>query len=134
MLYDEFIKGTGCKERPCNYEVFKRLEIIYMNDDTMTKEDVYEWGKKLVDNDLTDEQKAWNRRANEQIDAYKERIVEGKRDLQRYKANLEWAKTQYWGEDLKEELKFWKRAIADENNTLKTLRNRIRALKESLYV
>ena len=50
MLYDEFIKGTGCKQNEHNFKVYKRLELIYSNDDSVTKEDIYEYGKKLVDN------------------------------------------------------------------------------------
>ena len=48
-MYNEFINGTGCKENDHNYKVYKDLEILYMNSD-LTKEEIYEYGKKLVDN------------------------------------------------------------------------------------
>lgn len=55
MMYSEFIEGTGCKENAHNYKVFKDLEIMYMNSD-LTKEDIYEYGKKLVDNSKSPEE------------------------------------------------------------------------------
>ena len=59
MLYEEFMQGTGCRDNKDNYKVYKDLEILYMNSD-LTKEQIYEYGKKLVNNDLTTEQKEWN--------------------------------------------------------------------------
>lgn len=55
MMYSEFIEGTGCKENAHNYKVFKDLEVMYMNSD-LTKEDIYEYGKKLVDNSKSPEE------------------------------------------------------------------------------
>ena len=55
MMYNEFINGTGCKENDHNYKVYKDLEILYMNSD-LTKEQIYEYGKKLVDNSKSEEQ------------------------------------------------------------------------------
>lgn len=55
MLYSEFIEGTGCKDTKNNYQVYKNLEIMYMNSN-MSKSDIYEYGKKLVDNSKTDEE------------------------------------------------------------------------------
>lgn len=53
MMYNEFIKGTGCKDNEYNRRVYKNLGILYMNSD-MTKEEIYEYGKKLVDNSKTE--------------------------------------------------------------------------------
>ena len=58
MLWCEFIDGTGCKISEHNYQVYKDLEIMYINSD-MTKNQVYEYGKKLVDNSKTPEQIAF---------------------------------------------------------------------------
>ena len=55
MLFSEFREGTGCKDNQHNHEVYKNLEIMYMNSD-MTKEEIYEYGKKLVDNSKTVEE------------------------------------------------------------------------------
>lgn len=51
MLYSEFIAGTDCKDNTHNFNVYKRLEVMYMNSD-ITKEEIFEYGKKLVDNDV----------------------------------------------------------------------------------
>lgn len=130
MLYSEFVENTGCKQTDHNYQVYKRLEILYMNDNTITKEEIYEYGRKLVDNSLTDEQVAWNNHINRLIDDLKERIATGKEDIVRYEDNLNWAKQYYRN---KEEVKFWQRALKDEKVTLRGLRNEVRALKECLY-
>lgn len=49
MMYSEFIEGTGCRQNEHNYKVFQNLEAMYINTD-MSKEEIYEYGKKLVDN------------------------------------------------------------------------------------
>lgn len=55
MLFCEFQEATGCKDNPHNHQVYKELEIIYMNTDC-TKEHIYDMGKKLVDNSKSEEQ------------------------------------------------------------------------------
>ena len=64
MMYSEFVKGTGCKENNYNYNIFIKLEDLYMSSD-ITKEDVYEFGKKLVDNSETEEEKALRKEIEE---------------------------------------------------------------------
>ena len=54
MLYSEFIENTGCKENDHNYKVYKDLEVMYMNSD-ISKAEIYEYGKKLVDNSKSPE-------------------------------------------------------------------------------
>lgn len=49
MLYSEFVTGTGCKDNEYNYQVYRDLEILYMHSDHSHFE-IYEMGKKLVDN------------------------------------------------------------------------------------
>lgn len=56
MLYDEFVKGTGCRETEKNYQVYKELEALYMNSN-LSKDEVYTLGKMRVDNGLTDKEK-----------------------------------------------------------------------------
>lgn len=51
MLYSEFIEGTGCKASMHNFKVFQNLEVMY-NNSNLTKEQIYEYGKKLVDNNI----------------------------------------------------------------------------------
>ena len=58
MMYCEFVAGTGCKDTPHNYKVFEDLEVMYMNSD-LSKEQIYEYGKKLVDNSKTEKELAF---------------------------------------------------------------------------
>lgn len=51
MLFSEFVENVGCKENAHNFKVYQNLEVMYMNSD-ISKEAVYEYGKKLVDNDV----------------------------------------------------------------------------------
>ena len=51
MLFSEFVENVGCKENAHNFKVYQDLEIMYMNSD-ISKEAVYEYGKKLVNNDI----------------------------------------------------------------------------------
>lgn len=41
MLYSEFLKGTGAVDNQETYNEYKRVEQIYMEADSMTKEDAY---------------------------------------------------------------------------------------------
>lgn len=51
MLYSEFVEHTGCVANAFNHRLFLRLELIYMNDDTITKEEIYDMGRKLMNNE-----------------------------------------------------------------------------------
>ena len=86
MLYSEFIEGTGCRDNDHNYQLYKRLEIIYMNDDTVSKQDIYEMGKKLANNQDTPEQKTFKEQLRKEIAQRKETIRAYKEDIkfQRY--------------------------------------------------
>lgn len=73
MLYSEFIQGTGCKDNEKNYKVYKDLEIMYMNSN-MSKAEIYEYGKKLVDNSKTEKELQIEAEIKETIAGYKEQI------------------------------------------------------------
>lgn len=77
MLYSEFIEGTGCKDNEKNYKVYKDLEIMYMNSN-MSKSEIYEYGKKLVDNSKTEKELQLEQEIKEQIDECKEFIKANK--------------------------------------------------------
>lgn len=51
MLFSEFVEGTGCKSTNYNFKVYKDLEIMYNNSE-LTREKIYEYGRKLVNNDV----------------------------------------------------------------------------------
>lgn len=76
MLWHEFIAGTGCRDTEHNYAVYKDLEIMYMNSD-MSKEKIYEYGRKLVDNNLTERELMHN------ADIYT-RISEMRKEIKSY--------------------------------------------------
>ena len=84
MMYSEFVEGTGCKDNEKNYEVFKNLEVMYMNSD-MTKEQIYEYGKKLVDNSKSEEEIRLENQINEEIKYWKN-------EIERYNREIAWAK------------------------------------------
>jgi len=82
MMYSEFVEGTGCKDSEKNYQIYKELEILYMNSDC-TKKHIYDMGKKLVDNSKTEEQiklearmQAEIKKCQDNIEYYKNKIKE----------------------------------------------------------
>ena len=121
MLYSEFIEGTGCKDNEHNYKVYKDLEIMYMNSD-MSKAEIYEYGKKLVDNSKSPEQIALENKINAEIDEYKEVIEFHKKEVEVYKNCLE-------NETEKDWIKTWKSSLKYHRDEIKRLRSKINELK-----
>ena len=124
MMYSEFIKGTGCKENEYNYQVFKNLEIMYMNSD-MTKEEIYEYGKKLVDNSKSEKEIEFENKVKKIITELENRKEYLKKEIERVDFLLKFEKEEYWVLEYKE-LK--KRA----NEELKMIRSKIRLCKSCL--
>lgn len=73
MLYSEFVAGTGCKQNDHNFQVYKELEIIYMNSNC-SKAHIYEMGKKLVDNSKTEEELRFEAEIQAEIEQAKTEI------------------------------------------------------------
>lgn len=121
MLYTEFINGTGCKDNEHNYKVYKNLEVMYMNSN-LSKAEIYEYGKKLVDNSKTPEQIAFEEDLKKQIAEYKEQIQYLKSEIKRYQNLLADETEDYW-------VKEWKRCIKNLKDTIKFAKNRISELK-----
>ena len=122
MLYSEFVENTGCRETDHNYNVYKELEIIYMNTDC-TKEHIYEMGKKLVDNSKTEKELEIEAEVKEEIEACKRMIENYKKDIEWKNTCLaEWGDDKEWAKCLKSEIKYYKSQIRYQ-------RNRINALK-----
>ena len=69
MLFSEFQKGTGCKDNAFNYLVYTHLEAIYMESDVLTKSDIYNIAKKMVDNRLSPAALEFNAHLEEEIEA-----------------------------------------------------------------
>lgn len=122
MLYSEFVENTGCRETDHNYNVYKELEIIYMNTDC-TKEHIYEMGKKLVDNSKTEKELEIEAEVKEEIEACK-------RMIENYKKDIEWKNTclaelgddKEWAKCLKSEIKYYKSQIRYQRNRIKALK------------
>ena len=115
MLYNEFVKGTGCKENEHNYNVYKELEIIYMNTDC-TKEHIYEMGKKLVDNSKSEEELRIEREVNAEISTLKH-------EIEQYK---DWIETD------EQSLRLWK--SYDDKDMIKMYRNSIKFWKNEIHI
>ena len=127
MLYDEFIEGTGCRDTEYNYKVYKDLEVMYMNSDTLTKADIYEYGKKLVDNSLTEKQIAWNKEIDEQIERLQAQVEYYKGEVVYYKNCIE-----LWKGYAEE--KEYRKQLRRVKNELTFWRNQIRTIKTCKYV
>lgn len=114
MLYGEFLNGTGCKDNKHNYEVYEKVEIIYNYSPGMTHEQAYEIGKLLVDNSLTEKEKA-------KLEELKERKQNIKNEIKGLKEMMEYHKRQMeiYKKDLlvkKDELKFTNEWINELKN------------------
>jgi len=122
MLYGEFIEGTGCKDNDFNYKVYKNLEELYMANDSITKEDVYKAGKKLVDNSKTQTEIEFEKQTQKEVNELREANESYKKEIEMYKGFIE-----YWpNEDHKE----WKYQISWRRNII--IRNE-NAIKEYKY-
>ena len=118
MLYSEFVENTGCKETDYNYLIYKRLELIYMNDDTVSKQDIYEYGKKLVDNSKTEAEIEFENQINAEIAGHKSQIEGYKKDLEfeNYMLSIDSTKGR------KAAIKYTKDAIKAERRKIKELK------------
>lgn len=120
MMYGEFIEGTGCKDNTHNYEVFCNLEAMYMNTN-MTKAQIYEYGKKLVDNSKSEAELKLEAQVRAEIASNNEQIEYYEQDIKRMREMIafdkDW-KSLYSG------------SIKYERNEVRRLRAKNRVLKE----
>jgi len=120
MMYNEFIEGTGCKDNDHNYKVYKDLEIMYMNSD-LTKQEIYEYGKKLVD----------NRKSQEQMmleNEIKEKLEETKRNIKGTKEEIEELERRIKVEEDTDWLQTW----FDQKRRMKKVLDELKARKKEL--
>lgn len=117
MLYSEFVEGTGCKENDHNYKVYKDLEILYMNSD-LTKQDIYEYGKKLVDNSKTEKEVEFET-------GLRNKMKELKQEYQR-RMNLAKTYSSYYKED--KDI-YWKNQSKWQKEIARNIRNEISGIK-----
>lgn len=121
MLYSEFVEGTGCKENDHNFKVYQNLEQMYMNTD-MTKEEVYEYGKKLVDNSKSEKQIKLENEIKQKIADCKKEIEEEKLEIERYQQLIAIEDDVYF-------ITEWKRMIRYHKDNIKMARREIAGLR-----
>lgn len=112
MLYTEFLEGTGCRDNDHNYKIYKQLEIIYMNDESTTKADIYEYGKKLVDNSKPHEIIDLENQILADIESDKRQIKELTEDINRIKGYIENELDPLWKKSWRNDIKWRKQDIA----------------------
>lgn len=121
-MYSEFVQGTGCKENEHNYEVFKNLEVMYMNTE-MTKEQIYEYGKKLVDNSKSEAEIRLENEIKDEIASLKNDIEWLKHEKVRYEEYVATEeKGSFYRNLWKEDLKRIKKEIASAQNKIRLLK------------
>lgn len=122
MLFSEFVEGTGCKENDHNYEVYKNLEIMYMNSN-MSKQEIYEYGKKLVDNSKSPEQVALEESIKAEIAQLKEELKQARAEAKRY--------MEFHKEDKESGVKetYWKSQAEWQQELVKKITRKIAGLK-----
>lgn len=127
MLYNEFIENTNCKDTEYNYKVYKSLEVLYMDNDKLTKEDIYKVGKKLVDNSLTEEEETTIENANFEISMYTKWIEEENETI-KHLVDLIERHTYYIDfcnlsaaeiKEEKEDIKYWTSAIKERKKNIR---------------
>lgn len=121
MMYSEFVEGTGCRDNEHNYKVFKDLEIMYVNSD-MSKAQIYEYGKKLVDNSKSQKELELEANIKEQIEAAKRMIEIIKKDIEWEQTKLEWDWTPAEIKDIKRHIKAHKERIKEQKIRINSLK------------
>ena len=122
MMYSEFAQNTGCKDNEYNHKLFKRLEIIYMEDDSISKEEIYDMGRKLMDNSKSEDQIRLENEITCEIECYKEDITRHKTEINQYKALIA-EETDKWF------IRTWKDSIKWRRAEIKRLQLKINDLK-----
>lgn len=124
MMYSEFVVGTGCKDNEHNYKVYKDLEVMYMNSD-MTKDEIYEYGRKLVDNSKSEAELKLEASIKEEIAGLKEWLSTARHWANEYKelkALSKAANDTYW-------VREYGRMERNYREEAGTIRNKIATLK-----
>lgn len=124
MMYSEFVEGTGCKENQHNYEVFKKLEVMYMNTE-MSKEEIYEYGKKLVDNSKSPEEIALENEIKNEIESLKHDLEWLRMQKVRYEEYVVTTSEAYYKN-------LWKADLVNIKKEIKRANSKIRLLRTAL--
>lgn len=124
MLYSEFIDGTGCRDNEHNYEVYKNLEVMYMNSD-MSKAEIYEYGKKLVDNSKTERELQIEAEVREEIKNMNDEIA-----YYKWQVEIEFTRLNDWADiETAAEQKEHRRMMKHYKDEIRIRRCKIRTLR-----
>lgn len=129
MLFSEFQENTGCRDNDYNHKLYTRLELIYMNDDSVTKQEIYDMGKKLMDNTPSQAELEIIEKMQAEIDYYKGMIASYKKEIE----NQEYISRELYFDD-KAEQKARKRHISYLKDEIKSFRREIAKCKFVLSV
>ena len=124
MLYSEFIEGTGCKDNEKNYKVYKDLEVMYVNSD-ISKAEIYEYGKKLVDNSKSEEELKLEAKVKAEIAKHEAEIAKCKEWIAENEQMLAYWKEQGDKEMIdfyKNPIKYWKQEIRSHRGMIVSLK------------
>lgn len=110
MLYSEFIEGTRCVDNEHNYKVYKDLEVMYMNTE-LTKEDIYRYGVKLVDNSKPQRQIEFENSINGLIETINNLIDISKRAIENEESLP--IQSEEYIKHCKDNIKYYKSKIKD---------------------
>ena len=121
MLYSEFVAGTGCRENEHNYKVYKNLEIMYMNSD-MSKDEIYEYGKKLVNNTESEEVQNLRAELKAELDSLKKENMRRKETVDHYKWVLTLHLEDTSRRNVKRDMKWEKQQIKENRIRMKEIR------------
>lgn len=116
MLYSEFLENTKAKDTKYNYRVYKNLEALYMENDSITKADIYTVAKKLIDNSPTEAEKEAEKlkaEARKQIEESKSIISHYNERIETYKLYMEISEPDEV-KAYKESIKAYKEQIKNE--------------------
>lgn len=130
MLWNEFIEGTKCKDTEYNYSVYKNLEELYMNNDKLTKEDIYKVGKQLVDNSPTKKEIEFQNHISNEIAIMESDIAFYERDIDRYEWYIHGIETiDYTAENKKIWINDYKYQIKWRKEEIKKMKQKIKIYK-----
>lgn len=124
MLYSEFVEGTGCRDNEYNYRVYKNLEVMYMNSD-MSKAEIYEYGKKLVDNSKTERELQIEAEVREEIKNMNDEIA-----YYKWQVEIEFTRLNDWADiETAAEQKEHRRMMKHYKDEIRIRRCKIRTLR-----
>lgn len=82
LLFRDFVEDLGWEETDHNYQLYKWLELLYMNDNMTNRESIYELGKKLITSDDTEAAMIYKEYIQNQIARQKSQIDDFKIEIE----------------------------------------------------